>query len=76
NPILRWSRPSHSNGTGYGKSTYQDIVQHVEYDGFGRESVRYLPYAEKAGLVGSNNGSFKANAKSQQKAFYSVSGSW
>ncbi|MCT1527060.1 DUF6443 domain-containing protein, partial [Sphingobacterium hotanense] len=56
--------------------TYQDIVQHVEYDGFGRESVKYLPYAEKAGLVGSNNGSFKANAKSQQKAFYAVSGSW
>ncbi|WP_257667188.1 DUF6443 domain-containing protein [Parapedobacter tibetensis] len=51
---------------------YRDIVQHIEYDGFGRETHRYLPYAEQTG----NNGSFKPGAKASQAAYYGTSGSW
>ncbi|NQD71421.1 RHS repeat-associated core domain-containing protein [Sphingobacterium shayense] len=52
--------------------TYRDIVQHMEYDGFGRESVKYLPYAEQA----SANGSFKPAAKVNQTNYYQVNGGW
>ena len=51
---------------------YKDIVQHVEYDGFGREAVKYLPYAEQS----SANGSFKGSAKTNQENFYKVGGGW
>ncbi|WP_156309506.1 DUF6443 domain-containing protein, partial [Sphingobacterium endophyticum] len=50
--------------------TYKDIVQHIEYDGFGRESVKYLPYAEQS----SNNGSFKTAARTNQGNFYKSTG--
>ncbi len=51
--------------------TYKDIVQHIEYDGFGRESSKFLPYAEQSG-----NGSFRAVAKTTQSDFYKVGGGW
>ncbi len=51
--------------------TYKDIVQHIEYDGFSRESTKYLPYGEKSG-----NGSFRASAKSTQSDFYKDGVGW
>ncbi|TWI14460.1 DUF6443 domain-containing protein, partial [Sphingobacterium siyangense] len=51
--------------------TYKDIVQHIEYDGFGRESTKYLAYGEKSG-----NGSFRASAKSTQSDFYKDGVGW
>ncbi|HSC54492.1 MAG TPA: DUF6443 domain-containing protein [Phnomibacter sp.] len=41
-----------------------DIVQPVVYDAFGREAVKYLPYA------GGNDGLFKADPFNAQKTFY------
>ncbi|MDR2271350.1 MAG: RHS repeat-associated core domain-containing protein [Sphingobacterium sp.] len=55
-----------------GSPTMKDIVEHIEYDGFGRQSVKYLPYAEQSG----NNGSFKAGAKTSQSDYYKVGGGW
>lgn len=49
----------------------KDIVTPVEYDAKGRESKRYLPYAE----ITSIDGSFKAAAKTTQLAFYVPGGS-
>lgn len=52
--------------------SYKDIVQHIEYDATGRESVKYLPYAEQF----SGNGAFKSTAKTNQIAFYNAAGRW
>jgi hypothetical protein len=52
--------------------TKKDIVQHIEYDEFGRESKKYLPYAEQS----TNNGSYKTAAKTNQGNFYKVGGGW
>ncbi|UIR56448.1 RHS repeat-associated core domain-containing protein [Sphingobacterium sp. SRCM116780] len=53
-----------------GSPTKRDVVQYVEYDGFGRESMKYLPYAEQT----SNDGSYKAVAKINQANFYKSTG--
>jgi len=52
--------------------TYKDIVQHIEYDGFGRESIKYLPHVKNV----SGDGSFKATAKTDQQAYYAASNTW
>ncbi|WP_437922399.1 DUF6443 domain-containing protein [Sphingobacterium sp. LRF_L2] len=53
-----------------GSPTYKDIVQYIEYDGFGRESVKYLPYAEQTG----NDGSYKTSPKTNQTNYYKSTG--
>lgn len=50
----------------------KDVVQHVEYDGFGRQTHQYLPYAEQT----ANDGSFKTAAKANQTNFYKIGGGW
>ncbi|SUJ02301.1 Cell wall-associated polypeptide CWBP200 [Sphingobacterium spiritivorum] len=52
--------------------THKDIVQHVEYDGFGRESKKYLPYATS----GSMDGSYKPTAGVDVMNFYSPTSGW
>ncbi|WP_370583533.1 DUF6443 domain-containing protein, partial [Pedobacter sp. ASV12] len=47
----------------------QDIVQQIEYDALGRETKKYLPYAES----NSSDGSFKPNAVTNQANYYSLS---
>src|SRR5690606_31275398 len=42
----------------------------IEYDGFGRESVKYLPYAEQTGA----DGSYKDSAKTNQLDYYKSTG--
>lgn len=50
----------------------KDIITPIEYDGFGREVKKYLPYAE----TGTNTpGSLRNNAYAAQTAFYSPSAS-
>lgn len=45
---------------------YNDIVQHIEYDAFGREITKYLPYAD----IGVGSGSYTTTAKTDQLAYY------
>jgi RHS repeat-associated protein len=48
----------------------KDIVQPIAYDNFGRESIRYLPYALTSGV---SDGSYKGSALTQdQAAFYNL----
>jgi len=46
--------------------SYYDIVQHMEYDVYGRETAKYLPYVKS----GAKDGSFKMTAKADQLAYY------
>jgi len=46
-----------------------DIVRPFVYDSYGREAVKYLPYAEQSG-----NGSFKNTVVARQAVFYSNPG--
>lgn len=50
--------------------TKQDIVNPVIYDGFGREQYKFLPYSSS-----SNTGTLKYDPFTEQKNFYSGSGS-
>ncbi|MEE1944593.1 DUF6443 domain-containing protein [Pedobacter sp. KR3-3] len=50
----------------------RDLVQVTEYDALGRETKKYLPYAEQS----SANGSFKANAVANQAGFYGAGSGW
>lgn len=48
-----------------GSPTFADLIQPVAYDAFGRETVKYQPYA-----LGSNGGAFRSDAFTGQAAFY------
>ncbi len=48
--------------------TYKDVVQHIEYDAYGRQELSHLPYSTH--LSGTSNGTFKSQAKTAQQAFY------
>ncbi|MGJ1404205.1 DUF6443 domain-containing protein [Sphingobacterium siyangense] len=52
--------------------SYRDIVQHIEYDGFGRESIKYLPHVKNV----AGDGSFKPTAKADQQAYYATANTW
>jgi RHS repeat-associated protein len=51
-------------------NTPYDLVSSVEYDNYGREKRRYLPFASIF-----SDGEYKANALSEQNSFYTSSGS-
>lgn len=48
-----------------GSPSKKDVVQHIEYDGFGRESHKYLPYVDITG-----DGSYKAGGSPNVTDFY------
>ncbi|HKZ67024.1 MAG TPA: DUF6443 domain-containing protein, partial [Chitinophagaceae bacterium] len=50
--------------------TVIDMVSAIEYDGFGREQVKYLSFASTATDASKNDGSFKLNPFEQQASFY------
>lgn len=49
-----------------GSPTFKDVVQPVDYDAFGREHKKHLPYSTVAGT----NGSFKPSPLTAQAGFY------
>jgi RHS repeat-associated protein len=51
-----------------------DIVQPIAYDAFDRETTKYLPYANNPALT--SDGSYKADAITQQGNFYNQSTTW
>ena len=51
---------------------YKDIVQYMEYDGYGRESTKYLPHVKNV----AGDGSFKTTAKADQLAYYASTNTW
>lgn len=55
-----------------GSSLKNDIVQHIEYDVFGRESTKYLPYAKE----NVKDGNFKTTAVADQLSYYDGSNTW
>jgi len=52
-----------------GSPAFNDLVQPVAYDAFGREDKKYLPYAATG-----SNGSYRSAALSEQLNFYTASG--
>jgi RHS repeat-associated protein len=55
-----------------GSPTRKDVVQPVVYDAFGRETFKYLPYAEQSSV----DASYKTSALTSQGSYYSSGGSW
>ncbi|WP_455678347.1 DUF6443 domain-containing protein [Sphingobacterium faecium] len=55
-----------------GSPLKNDITQHIAYDGFGRESIQYLPYAKNT----VKDGAFKPNASADQLVYYASSSTW
>ncbi|MBB1646775.1 DUF6443 domain-containing protein [Sphingobacterium sp. UME9] len=55
-----------------GSPSKEDLVQYIEYDNSGRESKRFLPYAERLGA----DGSYKPAAATTQGDYYKVGGGW
>ena len=49
-----------------GSATQKDIITGVEYDQFGREVKKYLPYSDNTGT----NGSYRSGWKTSQATFY------
>ncbi|WP_333575991.1 DUF6443 domain-containing protein [Sphingobacterium sp.] len=49
-----------------------DVVQHFEYDGFGRQNIQFLPHVKN----NINNGAYKATAKTDQLDYYASTNSW
>ena len=58
-------RPSQTIRQQWTDSTKKDFVQYFEYDNFGREQYKYLPYAST-----NNNGLYISTAKNDLKYFY------
>jgi len=52
-----------------GSPTLRDMVQTINYDQFGRQSTKYLPFTVRP--TDPSNGSFKTNAAADQASFYS-----
>ncbi|WP_348619721.1 DUF6443 domain-containing protein [Pedobacter lusitanus] len=50
-----------------GSPSFADVVQPVVYDAFGREAVKYQPYA-----IGSNGGGYRGSGVTEQGAFYTT----
>ncbi|WP_199140120.1 DUF6443 domain-containing protein [Pedobacter sp. ASV12] len=50
----------------------RDVVQVTEYDAFGRETKKYLPYAEQT----ASDGAYKTGGVANQASFYGVSTGW
>lgn len=49
-----------------GSPSFKDVVQPVVYDDFGREAIKYLPYAAQTGT----NGSYRSGAATDVIGFY------
>lgn len=50
-----------------GSPSFKDIVQPIEYDNFGREAKKYLPYT-----IDGNPGSFRPTSTASQATFYNA----
>ncbi|MDR2270612.1 MAG: RHS repeat-associated core domain-containing protein [Sphingobacterium sp.] len=55
-----------------GSPMKNDIVQYIEYDGFGRKNIQYLPHVKNT----VKDGSFKSTAKTDQLAYYAETSTW
>lgn len=53
-----------------GATGNKDIITPVEYDGYGREIKKFLPYAD---INNSNHGSFRSSAYADQEYYYNTS---
>ncbi|WP_162304843.1 DUF6443 domain-containing protein [Sphingobacterium olei] len=61
-----WGRPQQTVNW-MASASQKDLVSHIEYDGMGRESKKYLPYADN-----SQDGSYKTNGQLSTFNFYNA----